>query len=103
MPSLEETLHIALPKKIADIVDGLPFQLDHLGKSGSSVILFDDYVLKISGLSFDMDNEWKNYLALRGKLPIAEVLCCEKSGGKLFVLKRKLQGKPLCDDYYLSS
>lgn len=102
MPDIQETLHIALPRSIVDIVNGLPFQLDHLGKSGSSVILFDDYVLKISCLSFDIDNGWKNYLALKDKLPIAEILCCENSGGKLFVLKKKLQGKALCDDYYLS-
>ena len=102
MLSLEETLNIPIPKSIADIIDYLPFHLDHLGKSESTVVLFEDYVLKISSLSFDIDNEWKNYLALKDKLPIAEILCCENSGDKLFVLKKKLQGKPLCDDYYLS-
>lgn len=102
MSPLEKELNIVLPPSIARIVDGLPFQIDSIGRSESRVVMFEDYVLKVSSLSFDIENEWKNYRALKGKLPIAEILAHEVVDGRIFLLKKKLKGKMLCDDYYMS-
>ena len=42
----------SLPLKIKNVINGLNYYQDTTGKSGAEVYIFDDYVLKISSLSF---------------------------------------------------
>jgi len=99
---MEELDFESLPASIRTIVNGLPYICDNVGKSNSKVYLFEDYVLKITSLSFDIDNEYRVYKQLYGKLPIAKIIAYEEIDGKVFVLKQKLKGKMLCDEYYLA-
>ena len=50
MNDLEKKLNIILPKEIKDKIEGLSYSLDHIGMSNSKVVIFDDYILKISNL-----------------------------------------------------
>ena len=99
---LERLLGLSIPLCIREKVKGLPFVMDKVGMSHSHVALFDDYVLKISSLSFDIENEPRVYRALKGKIPIPDILECVIEGGRIYILKNKLQGKMLCDDYYMN-
>ena len=99
---LEQLLGLSIPLCIREKVKDLPFVMDKVGMSHSHVALFDDYVLKISSLSFDIENEPRVYRALKGKIPIPDILECVIERGRIYILKNKLQGKMLCDDYYMN-
>lgn len=61
---------IYIPKSINDIIYGLDYKIDKVGLSDSTVFIFDDYILKISNISYDVlnikkdDNLIKYYLLL---------------------------------------
>lgn len=93
----------ALPSSIRKYVNNLNYTVDDIGKSDSIVYIFDDYILKISNLSFDIENEIKIAKALQGKLPIPELLASEIQENKIYLLKRKLKGKMLCDEEYMQN
>ncbi|MGM9858441.1 MAG: phosphotransferase [Bacilli bacterium] len=92
-----------IPDSIFKYLEGLSYEIDNIGKSNSGVIIFEDYILKITTLSFDLQNEMKVYYALKGKLPIPDIIEYEEVGEKAFILKTKLKGKMLCDGEYLSN
>lgn len=92
-----------IPETIINYVDGLPYEIDDVGKSNSIVLIYEDYVLKITKLSFDIQNELKVYNMLKGKLPIPDIIEYVEKEEKAFILKRKLKGKMLCDEEYLSN
>lgn len=93
----------ALPSSIKKYINNLDYAVDNIGKSDSVVYIFEDYILKISNLSFDIENEIKIAKALQGKLPIPELLAYEKKENKIYLLKRKLKGKMLCDEEYMQN
>ena len=93
----------SLPLKIKNRIDGLDYYKDTTGKSGAEVYIFDEYVLKISSLSFDIENEIKVSKLLKGKLPIAELVDSEIVENKVYLLKRKIIGKPLCSEEYMTN
>ena len=102
MNDLEKKLNIILPKEIKDKIEGLSYSLDYIGMSNSKVVIFDDYILKISSLSFDIENEIRVYNALKGKLPIPKIIVSIKDNNYIYLLKEKLKGKMLSDEYYLN-
>ena len=102
MDVLERALGVTIPKSILRVVHGIPFQIDKIGKSSSQVAIFEEYTLKVSSLSFDIENEVRISKVLQNVIPIPELLAYEVVSGKVFLLKRKLQGKMLCDDYYMN-
>ena len=53
MNDLEKKLNLKLPLAIKEKINGLSYNLDNIGESNSKVVIFDDYILKISCLSFD--------------------------------------------------
>lgn len=96
-------LKYCVPESIMKYVDELPYEIDDIGKSNSIVLIFEDYVLKITTLSFDVENEVKVYNSLIGKLPIPDIIAYEERNGKAYILKTKLKGKMLCDEEYLKN
>lgn len=103
MHSLEALWNISIPPSILEVLGSLPFEVDKMGKSNSMVALFSDFVLKVSRLPFDIENAVRVYHELQGILPIGSLLAYEKKDGYLFLLTRRIAGKVLCDDRYLSN
>ena len=99
---LENELNVIIPDKIKNIINGLKYTIDDVGKSNSKVVVFDDYILKISCLSFEIENELKVYKEFKDSLPIPKIIECEYNNEKMFILREKLKGKMLCDDYYMT-
>ena len=101
MNELREIYHV--PESIMEYLDGLNYKVDDIGKSNSNIFIFDDYILKISTLSFDIENEIRVYNNLKDKLPISDIIAYEVIDERVYILKSKLKGKMLCDDSYLGN
>ena len=92
---------IYIPKSINDIIYGLDYKIDKVGLSDSTVFIFDDYILKISNISYDVLNEIKVSDVLKNKLLIPNILVSVIENDKAYILKTKIKGKMLCDKYYM--
>lgn len=92
---------IYIPKRIKDRLIGLEYKTDSIGLSNSKVFVFEDYILKISKLPFDIENEVRVYKELKGKLPISDIIDYVVEDNTIYLLKTKLKGKLLCDPYYM--
>lgn len=91
-----------LPKKIAQYLTGKHSEKDEIGKSDSSVYLFDDCVLKVEKLGYNATNELKMLQWLNGKLPVPKVLCCEQQDGYQYLLMSRLRGEMLCTPKFMN-
>ena len=91
-----------LPSSIAGLLAGKPYTIDRTGLSGSEVLVFEDYVLKI-GTNEKTDRETAAVLAfLKGRLPVPEVVEYTFEGGQSFFLMTRIRGKMACDPDCLS-
>ena len=96
----------SIPENIQKLITGKQYTSDDIGKSDSTVFLFDDCVLKIL-VAEDEAVRKKNDLNvqvmrwLKGKIPVPEVLAYESDDKKQYLLMSRIQGKMLCDEYYL--
>ena len=64
-----------LPKKIKNIIGKKNFIVDDTGMSGSSVLIFDDMVLKIRSAEEDNSNEQVMMEWLKYKISVPECIC----------------------------
>lgn len=86
-----------IPEKIQDILGVSEYDEDTVGKSGASVLLFDDKVLKISSVNEGSENEVGVMGWLKGRLPVPEVIHHEVFDGKSYLLMSRLCGVMSCD------
>lgn len=84
-------MSIVIPKKIRNHLRDQQFTLDEIGLSDSTILLTEKFVLKISPVSAEADNEvamlqeW-----LPGKLPVPKIIEVEHKNQQLFVLMERL-------------
>jgi kanamycin kinase/aminoglycoside 3'-phosphotransferase-3 len=90
-----------LPPRIAAKVYGLPHQQDTIGMSGSTILLFDEMVLKIEKTSRSSINEQKLLAWLDGKLPAPRMIEAETRDETSYLLMSKLPGEMACSDHSL--
>lgn len=93
---------MTLPERIRKIVGDLPFEADRIGMSGAGVRLYPDAVLKISRDDGSARREAGIMEWLRGKLPVPEILACERENGHQFLLMTRLPGVMLCEGSVLA-
>lgn len=86
-----------LPAKIEKLLGSVPFETDSIGMSGAGVRLYPDVVLKISRDDESARREADIMRWLRGKLPVPEILACERAEGRQYLLMTRLPGRMLCD------
>lgn len=91
------TLYPALPRSIAEKIEGKNLTLDTLGESDSSVYLLDNAVLKIEKTGANADREANALQWLSGKLPVPQVLAFAQEDGFNYLLMSKMHGKMVCD------
>ena len=75
--------------------------MDDVGLSGSTVILFDDMVLKIEPHSAQTDGTVEMMRRLHDKLPIPQALEYAVENGKSFLLMTRIEGEMCCSPYYM--
>lgn len=86
-------MSIVIPKKIRNHLRDQQFKLDEIGLSDSTILMTEKFVLKISPLSAEANNEvtmlqeW-----LPGKLPVPKIIEVEHKNQQLFVLMERLNG-----------
>ena len=76
---------VRLPKTISEITSGREFVADRVGMSDSQVLIFEDMVLKIQKSSRETENEAAMLKWLLGKLPVPELIACEKENGNSYI------------------
>ena len=86
-----------LPDKIKDTIGNRPYKIDDIGMSGSTVLMFDDMVLKIQPESTEAKTEREMMRWLQGRLPVPKILAHEISDGNSFLLMSRVPGKMSCD------
>lgn len=90
-----------LPEKISSLIAGETYRLDGIGMSESSILLFDDKVLKIGVHNEESDNECRMMNYLQGKLPVPAVYAYETADGRAYLLMSRCAGRMACDDAYM--
>ena len=82
-----------VPDRIARHVKGRLWQHDDIGMSDSTILLFDDMVLKISAASRASANELTLLRWLEDKLPVPRVIEAAVRDGTSYVLMSRLAGE----------
>ena len=91
-----------LPKKIKNIIGKKNFIVDDTGMSGSSVLIFDDMVLKIRSAEEDNSNEQVMMEWLKDKISVPECICNFTENDLNYFLMSKIIGKMSCEDEYMN-
>lgn len=91
-----------LPLSIRKRVAGKPCTVNTTGMSGSEVVMFPEWVLKISRPSPLTDGMVQVMRWLEGRLPAPRVLALEKAGGMEYLLMTRVRGSMACSREYLS-
>lgn len=93
--------NIAFPKEIDAHVRGLSYTTDGLGRSGDTVVLFEDaYVLKISKDIDRLQREKERNDWLCDRLPVPRSVAFCILDGKGYYLRTCIKGTPLSDERY---
>jgi len=69
------------PARISKKIAGLDWMCDNVGKSSSTVLLFDEMVLKIEEVSRSSEHEVKLLGWLDGNLPVPKIIEAETQDG----------------------
>ena len=69
------------PPRIAERIKGKAYTQNTVGKSGSTVLCFDDMVLKFEPVSEESNREHAMLRWLQGRLPVPQILAAETAGG----------------------
>lgn len=93
---------LLIPDKIKKLIAGKKYTIDDMGKSGSTILLFEDCVLKIlDSRLHDEESSVEVLNWLKGKLPVPEVLAFEKNGDYQYLLMTRIPGVMSCSEYYM--
>lgn len=90
-----------IPEKISSLISDKTYRTDEIGMSQSSILIFDEKVLKIGIHSEESDNECRMMKYLYGKLPVPVIYAYETADGKSYLLMSKCEGRMACDDEYM--
>lgn len=93
----------AMPERIRQLTDGLPFTTDSVGLSDSAVLLYDDMVLKISPHSPAADRAAAALRWLEGRIPVPTVLHYEVSNGRAYLLMTRIPGEMSCSTRHMQA
>ena len=92
-----------LPDKIKDLIGDEKYSFDNVGMSDSTVILFQDKILKIQTISEESNNEYHVMEWLQNKLPVPMVLGFEKDEERNYLLMTKVSGEMSCSEKYMEN
>lgn len=90
-----------IPANINKIILGKTYTEDGVGMSGSRIMIFDEYVLKIEKPHKGSAETVKVIQWLEGKIPVPKIIAYETDWEKQYTLMSRIKGKMACDPYYL--
>ena len=88
------------PPEMAKHTAGKSFTLDRTGLSGSTVAIYEDFVLKSEPISGESENHLAMLLWLDGKISAPRVLETVQLDGFRWTLMTKISGEMACADSY---
>ena len=88
--------------KIDEFIAGKNYYIDETGMSDSSVLIFDDMVLKIQPEKKPLKNEHEIMDWLKNKISVPKILCNVLENGLDYTLMTKIPGKMSCEEEYMS-
>ena len=91
-----------VPAPILKYIQGLPYQVNETGMSGSQVLMFPDMVLKIGPRSALTDGMVEVMRWLEGRLPAPRILHFDREQEKEYLLMTRVPGKMACDKRYMN-
>lgn len=91
------------PKEIENLTWGKSYSFDTTGMSDSSVLIFDDSVLKIQKDSPFIRNEHRIMKWLENSSFVPKCISNITENGMNYLLMSKIMGKMSCEDEYLSN
>lgn len=86
------------PALIAKHTAGKDFRLDRTGLSGSTVAIFDDFVVKCEPVSEESENHLAMLRWLEGKVPCPALLESVSENGFRWVVMTRISGEMACAD-----
>ena len=89
-----------LPPEIARFTEGQNYQLDRTGLSGSTVAIFEDFVLKMEPVSAESENAHAMHLWLDGKVSVPRILESVVRDDLRWTLMTRISGEMSCADIY---
>ena len=90
-----------VPPGIRSLIGAEKYSVDNVGMSHSTVVLFDDKILKIQNIGEESDNEYRMMKWLRGRLPVPKVLGFDRDDNKSYLLMKGVPGERSCSDRYM--
>ncbi len=97
-------MKIKYPEKIKNIVKGLKYKIDDIGRSIDKVIIFENkYVLKISKNVELLKREYDINTFLKGKIPSSENVAFIIENNYAYYLRTYLDGYSLIDTKYIKN
>ena len=98
---LEKALFL-IPDNIKKMIAGKEYSVNDVGMSGSMVMIFEDFVLKISDSRlYDDEPSVRIMNWLDGKIPAPKALAFEREGDYQYLLMSRVPGEMSCSEYYL--
>lgn len=91
-----------LPPELRKLIGHLPYTADDIGLSGSTVLLYDDMVLKVRPVSDETRSERDILRWMCGKLNVPEVIFSTEEQGCDYLLMSRIKGKMSCDEEFLT-
>lgn len=94
-------MNLTLPEPIQNLIAGRPGRVDDVGCSSSTIVVYDDMVLKIEPPSEAADRAITMMRWLAGKVPAPVVLADEVADSMRFLLMSRVPGVMSCDPAWM--
>lgn len=91
------------PQEIKTLIEGEDYSIDEIGMSDSTVIMFQDKILKIQKETLETQGELKMMKWLEDKLPVPKIMCHTTQDEESYLLMSRIQGKMSCKEEYLDN
>ena len=91
---------LSLPAELAGHTAAKPFTLDRTGLSGSTVAIFEDFVVKSEPVSEETENHLAMLRWLDGKIPAPRVIGTVARDGFRWTMMTRISGEMACADTY---
>lgn len=85
-----------IPNSINRYINNKPYTTDNIGASDSTVLCFEDMVLKIGSAEKEAETHAKMLRWLEGKLPVSKLIAFEREEGRSYMLTSRIKGEMLC-------
>ena len=94
-------MSIYLPNEIKQFTASKSYESDNIGLSGSTVLIYDDMVLKIEPYNESLDSTVAVMKWAGDKLPVPKVMCYTVENDISYLLMSRITGEISCDEFYM--